>query len=70
MDGVVELELVVGNDFTGTVLLVGEDTVLQADDRVDGADGWARGRDLVGDVVGSDFEGAIEVLTATVGVLT
>jgi len=70
LDGGVELELVVGNDFTGTVLLVGEDTVLQADDGVGGADGFDRGRDIVGDVVGSDFEGAIEVFTATVGVLT
>ena len=70
MHGVVELELVVGDDFTGTLVLVGEDTVLQADDGVGGADGWALGGNRVGDIVGSYLKGTGIVLIATIGGLT
>ena len=57
MDRVVKLELLVGDDFAGTTILIGEDTILQRDDGIGGANGWTLGRDLIGDVVGSDFKG-------------
>lgn len=59
----------VRDDFTGSVVLVGEDTVFEGDDWVGGADGWALGRDIRGDVVGSDLKGAGVVLIAAVGIL-
>lgn len=37
---VVELELVIRNDFTGTIVLVRKDTVLEGNDGVGGADGF------------------------------
>lgn len=70
MHGAVELELVVGDDFTGTLVLVGEYTVLQADDGVGGADGCALGGNRFGDIVGSYFKGTGIVLIATIGGLT
>ena len=70
LDWVVELKLVVGDDFTGTLVLIGEDTVLEGDDGVGGAHGFNLLRDCVGDVVGSYFKGTGIVLIATVGGLT
>ena len=70
LDGVVELELVIGDDFTGTMILVGEDTILQADDGVGVADGFGLRRDIFGDVVRGDFESASVVLIAPVGSLS
>ena len=46
------------DDFTGTVILVSEDTVFESDDRVGGAHGHGLGGDGLGDVVRGDFEGA------------
>lgn len=69
MHGVVELELMVCDDFTSTTILVGENTVLEADDGVCGADGWTLGRDVCCDIVGGDFKGAGVVFIAAVGVL-
>ena len=70
MDRVVELELVVGNDLTGTAVLISEDTILESDDRIGGADGLGLGRDVLGDVVGGDFEGAGIVFVAAVARLS
>lgn len=72
MDWVVELELAVGDDFTSTTVLIGEDTILQRDDGIGGADGLTLGGDRigVGDVVRSDFKGTGEILIAAVGSLT
>ena len=67
MDWAVKLELVVGDDFAGTLVLVGEDTVLEGSDGVRVADGWALGWNIRSDVVGSDFKGTRVVLIATAG---
>lgn len=70
LDWVVELKLVVGDDFTGTLVLIGEDTVLEGDDGVGGAHGFSLLRDVVGDVVGSYFKGTGIILITAVGGLT
>ena len=70
MDWVVELKLVVVDDFTGTLVLVGKDTVLEGDDGVGGAHGLGLLRDFVGDVVGSYFKGTGIILITAVGGLT
>ena len=70
LDWVVELKLVVGDDFTGTLVLIGEDTILEGDDGVGGAHGFDLLRDCVGDVVGSYFKGTGIVLITAVGCLT
>lgn len=57
------------DDFTGTVVLVSEDTVFESDDRVGGANGFDLGGDGLRYVVRGDFERAREVLVATVGIL-
>lgn len=57
------------HDFTGAVLLVHEDTILESDDRVGGADGLSLLGDGSGNVVGIDFECARVVFVAAVGVL-
>ncbi|KAL9124167.1 MAG: hypothetical protein Q9175_008252, partial [Cornicularia normoerica] len=69
LHGVVELELVVGDNFTGTVFLVSEDTVVKGDDRVGGAGGLALGWNLLCDVVRSDFKGAGIIFIAAAGTL-
>ncbi len=71
MDWVVELELMIGDDFTGTAILVGKDTILQSDDRVGGAHGFGLGGNGCGcaDIVGSYLEGARVVLVTTIGSL-
>ena len=61
---VVELKLVVGDDFAGTIVLVREDTVLEADNGVGVADGLTLGGDGLGDVVRGDFKGAGVVFIA------
>ena len=55
------------HDFTGAVLLVHEDTILESDDRVGGADGLSLLGDVSSDVVGIDFECARVVFVAAVG---
>lgn len=63
----VKLELVVCDDFTGTVFLVGEDTILKSDDRIGGADGLSLLGDGFGDIVGSDLKGARVIFIAAIG---
>lgn len=70
MDWFVELELVVGDDFTGPAFLIGEDTIFEGDDGVGGADGFALGGNGLGDVVGSDLEGAGVIFIAATGTLS
>lgn len=70
LDGAVELELIVVDNFASTALLVGEDAILQGDDGIGGADGLTLGGYLIGDVVGGDFEGTGEVFITTVRSLT
>lgn len=70
LDRVVELKLVVCNDLTGTAVLVSEDTILESDDGIGGADGFGLVRDVLGDVVGGDFEGAGIVFVAAVAHLS
>ena len=67
LDWIVKLELVVGDDFAGTLVLVGEDTVLEGSDRVGVADGWTLVWNVRCDVVGSDFKGTRVILIATAG---
>ena len=68
MDGAIELELLVGDDFTGAALLIGEDAVLEGDDGGGGADGGSLGGNVFGDIVGSDFKGAgVVFVTAVAG---
>lgn len=69
LHGIVELELVVGDNFAGTVFLVSEDTVVEGDDRVGGAGGLALGWNLLCDVVRSDFKGAGIIFIAAAGTL-
>ncbi len=59
----------VGDDFTGSAVLVGQDTILQSDDRVGGANGLGLGGNGCSDIVGSYFEGARIVLVTTIGSL-
>lgn len=70
MHRVVELKLVVCDDFTGTVVLVSEDTILEGDDGVGVADGLALSGDGLCDVVGSDFKSARVIFIAASGVLS
>ena len=70
LHGTVELKLVVGDDFTGAMILIGKDTVLQADDGVGGANGFTLSRDILGDIVGSYLKGTVKVLVTAVGSLT
>lgn len=58
------------DDFTGAVILVSEDAVLEGDDWVGVADGFALGGNGLCDVVGSDFKGAGVVFIAAAGVLS
>ena len=71
MDGVVKLKLAVGNDFTGAVILVGEDAILQSNDGVgvtfDLSLWWDFGG--ISDVEGSDFKSTRVILDAAIGVL-
>ncbi len=60
----------IGNDFTGTIVLVREDTILKGDDGVGGADGFTLCRNGLGDIVGGDFEGAGVVFVTAVGSLS
>lgn len=69
MDWVVKLELVIGDHFAGTLVLVGEDTVLEGSDGVGVADGWALVWNVRCDVVGSDLKGTRVILIATAGCL-
>ena len=69
MDWAVKLELVVGNNFASTLVLVGEDTVLEGDNRIYVTNGWALGWNVGCDVVGSDFKGTRVILIATAGAL-
>ena len=70
LNGVVKLKLLVCNDFAGTTVLIGEDTVLQRDDGIGGANGWALGRDCIGNVVRSNLKGASVIFIAAVGSLS
>lgn len=56
----------VGDDFTGTTVLISEDTVLEADNGVGVADSFALGGYGLGDVVGSDFKGTGVIFVAAV----
>ena len=67
MDWTVKLELVIGDHFASTLVLVGEDTVLEGGDGVCVADGWALGWNLRCDIVGSDFKGTRVILIAAAG---
>ena len=67
LDRVVKLELVVGDHFASTLVLVGEDTVLEGSDGVGVADGWALGWNVGCDVVGRDFKGTRVILIAAAG---
>ena len=67
---VVELKLVVCDDFTGTVVLVSEDAILESDDGIGVADGLALGRNGLCYVVWSDFKSARVILIAATGVLS
>ena len=67
MDRTVKLELVVGNNLAGTLVLVGENAVLEGGDGVGVADGWALGWNIRRDVVGSDFKGTRVILIAAAG---
>lgn len=65
------MELIVRNHFTGTTLLVREDTILERDDRVGGALGLSLCGDGtgIGDVVGIYFECAGVIFVAAIGSL-
>ena len=67
LDGAVKLELMVGDDLASTLVLVGEDTVLESGDGVCVADGWALVWNVRCEVVGSDCKGTRVILIAAAG---
>ena len=70
LHGVVILELAVGDDLSGATILIGEDTVFESDDGVDGADGLGLRGDVVGVVEKGNLKGTGIILIAPVGRLS